>query len=319
MKTVLITGASGFVGGFLAEHLLSQGGYDIVGTATSDASIAHSPVAEKITFIKTDFTDQAQVTSLLRRVQPDYVYHLVAQASVGASFQDPIGTLHANIDAQIHLLEALRSEKLLDTRVLIVCSAEEYGYVTPQDLPVDEETPLRPANPYSVSKITQDFLAFQYHLSYKLPLIRVRPYNHIGPRQKLGYVAADFAYQVAAIEKGKQEPIMKVGNLDAKRDFTDVRDMVRAYTLLVEKGIPGEVYNVGAGVSHSAQDILNLLLKASDTTITVQHDPAKMRPSDVPEIVVNAHKMQKITGWKPEIPFEQTIQDILAYWRETVS
>ena len=318
MKKVLITGASGFVGGYLAEHLQKLGDYDIYGTYHSEESVKKSPVKDFVTFSHVNFQEKEQVQSLIKKIKPDYLYHLIAQASVGASFKDPVATFHANIDSAIHLFEALREEKLLDTRTLVVCSSEEYGYVTPEDLPVDENTPLRPANPYSVSKIAQDYLAFQYHLSFKLPLIRVRPYNHIGPRQKLGYVASEFAYQVAKIEKGEQEPIVTVGNLSAKRDFTDVRDMVRAYVMLLEKGAPGEVYNIGAGVSHSAEELLDILIANAQKRIDVKVDPKKLRASDVPEIVADITKMQTLTGWRPEIPFEQTVKDILEYWRQIV-
>jgi GDP-4-dehydro-6-deoxy-D-mannose reductase len=315
MKKVLITGASGFVGGFLAEYLISFRNYEIYGTYTSDSSLERSPVKDKITFIKANFQDAEQVQAVVQAVKPDYLYHLVAQASVSASFTDPIGTFHANIDSEVHLFEALKNENLYDTRVLVVCSAEEYGYVTAEDLPVDEHTPLRPASPYAVSKIAQDYLASQYHLSYELPLIRVRPYNHIGPRQKAGYVSSDFARQVAMIENDKQEPIIHVGNLEARRDFTDVRDMVRAYVELLEKGVPGEVYNIGSGVSHSAQEIVDILLRNAKREIEITVDLDKLRPSDVPEIVVDATKMKKIIQWEPEISFEQTVKDILDYWR----
>ncbi|MGH7203397.1 MAG: GDP-mannose 4,6-dehydratase, partial [Candidatus Levyibacteriota bacterium] len=184
--------------------------------------------------------------------------------------------------------------------------------------PVDENTPHRPANPYAVSKIAQDYLGFQYNLSYKLPIIRVRPFNHVGPGQAPTFVVSDFAKQIAEIEKGNREPVMRVGNLDAKRDFTDVRDMVRLYSLLIEKGEPGEVYNAGNGVSHSVQEVLDLLQSFSKMKITVQHDPAKMRPSDVPDIMCDRTKVTKATGWKPQISFETTIKDTLDYWRGIV-
>jgi GDP-4-dehydro-6-deoxy-D-mannose reductase len=206
----------------------------------------------------------------------------------------------------------------METKVLLVSSAEVYGHIRPDDLPVDEETPHRPANPYAVSKIAQDYLGFQYYLSYKLPIIRVRPFNHIGPGQKLGFVVSDFAKQVAEIEKGSQPPIIRVGNLEARRDFTDVRDIVKAYPLLLEKGEPGEVYNAGSGNSHSAKEIMEILLTLTTASVQVEQDPDRMRPSDIPEIRADITKIIEVTGWKPEIPFEQTIKDTLDYFRKVV-
>ena len=318
MKKVLITGASGFVGGFLAEHLLSLGEYEIIGTYTSEEKLQKSPVKEKIKFVKTDFNKKEETKQLLQENKPESIFHLAAVASAGASFKDPLTTFHTNIDSQLNVLDSLRELEMKETRTLIVASAEEYGYVQPEDLPVNENTPLRPANPYAVSKIAQDYLAFQYNLSYKLPLIRVRPFNQIGPRQGTGYVASDFAKQVAEIEKGQKEAVIKVGNLDAKRDFTDVRDTAKAYRLILEKGIPGEVYNLGCGVSHKVQEILDCMLQLAKVKITIEIDPSKLRPSDIPEIVADNTKVNQLTGWKPEITFEKTIKDILDYWRSIV-
>jgi GDP-4-dehydro-6-deoxy-D-mannose reductase len=318
MKKVLITGASGFVGGFLIEHLLSLGDYEVIGTYNSEERLQKSPLKDKIKFIKADLSNKEETKKTLTDTKPEFIYHLAALASAGASFKDPFGTFHTNIDSELNLFESLRELEMKETRSLIFASAEEYGYVQPDDLPVDENTPLRPANPYAVSKIAQDYLAFQYNLSYKLPLIRVRPFNQIGPRQGTGYVASDFAKQIAEIEKGQKEPVIKVGNLDAKRDFTDVRDAVKAYHLILEKGIAGDVYNVGCGTSHKVQEILDSLLKLANVKISVEVDPNKLRPSDIPEIVADNTKVNKLTNWKPEIPFETTIKDILDYWRSIV-
>ncbi|HET9947153.1 MAG TPA: GDP-mannose 4,6-dehydratase [Patescibacteria group bacterium] len=316
MKKILITGASGFVGGWLAQHLLTLGNAEIFGTYLNEESKESSLVKDKITFIQADLHDKSVVETLIEKVKPDEVYHLAALASVGKSFKDPVGTFHTNIDSEIFLLEALRQHDLLSTRVLIVSSAEVYGYVTPEDLPIDENTPLRPANPYAVSKIAQDYLGIQYAISYKMPIIRVRPFNHIGPRQGLGFVISDFTKQIADIEKGIQEPIIKVGNLEAKRDFTDVRDMVKAYPLLLEKGEVGEVYNVGSGISYKIGDLLDKMIAMATVKIEKQIDPERLRPSDVAEIVADNTKMQKVTGWKPEIAIETTLKNTLDYWRD---
>lgn len=318
MKKILITGASGFVGGWLAEHLLSQGNSEIYGTYLTEDSKDSSPVKDKITFIQANLSQTTEIESIIADVRPDEVYHLAALASVGSSFIDPIATFHNNIDVEIFLLESLRSNKLTDTRVLIVGSAEVYGNVKSTDLPIDEEVSLRPASPYAVTKIAQDFLGYQYHLSYKMPLIRVRPFNHIGPRQSTGFVVADFAKQIAEIENGKQDPVIMVGNLEAKRDFTDVRDMVRAYSLILEKGIAGDVYNIGSGKSIKIADVLDMLIGMSDVKIEKETDPTKLRPSDVPEIVCNNTKIRNITSWEPTISLDTTLKDTLEYWRNIV-
>lgn len=318
MKKILITGSSGFVGTYLAQHLLELGQSEIHGTYLSDDSLLKSPVKDKITFHKVDLQNKEQTESLIQSVMPDEVYHLAAMASVPVSFKDPIGTFHSNIDAELNLFESLRKAELLQTKVLVVGSAEEYGYVTAEDLPVDELTPLRPSSPYAVSKIAQDYLGLQYNISYKMPIFRVRPFNHVGPGQGAGFVVADFAKQIAEIEKGKIEPVIKVGNMDAKRDFTDVRDMVKVYPLILEKGTAGDVYNAGSGMSHKIQEIMDVLLSLTTAKITIEKDPSKLRPSDIPEIVADSTKLMQATGWKPTISFEQTLKDTLDYWREIV-
>jgi GDP-4-dehydro-6-deoxy-D-mannose reductase len=198
---------------------------------------------------------------------------------------------------------------------LVVGSSEEYGRIAPGDLPIDEDTPLRPTSPYALSKVAQDLMGLQYHLTHGLHVIRVRPFNHIGPRQRPGFVAPDLASQIAAIEAGRQPPVLQVGNLEARRDFSDVRDVVRAYVMLLTHGKPGEVYNVGSGQSHSIQELLDSLLAMSRVPIEVQPDPARMRPSEVPEMIGDVSRLQTRTGWQPEIPFEQSLKDILDYWR----
>jgi len=318
MKKVLITGASGFVGGWLAEHLLSLGNSEIYGTYLTEESKEISPVKDKITFLQADLSRRDTIEKIVSDVRPEEVYHLAALASVASSFRDPVATFHNNIDVEIFLLESLRNSGLTDTKVLIVGSAEVYGNVGASDLPIDEGVSLRPASPYAVTKVAQDFLGYQYHLSYKMPIIRVRPFNHIGPRQATGFVVADFAKQIADIEKGHQEKIIKVGNLEAKRDFTDVRDMVKAYSLILEKGVPGDVYNIGSGKSIKITDVLDMLIGMSTVEITKEVDPTKLRPSDVPEIVCNNTKIRNLTSWDTTIPLETTLKDTLEYWRNIV-
>ena len=318
MSKILITGASGFVGSHLCEYLYSLQKYEITGTYLQEESFINSPVKNKINFEKLDLLETGKVYDLVTKLKPDYLVHLAASTSPHASFKNPIGTFQNNINSQLNLLEAIRENKLFETRILIISSGEIYGRIRSEDLPVNEETPLMPLSPYAVSKISQDYLALQYFLTYKIPSIRVRPFNHIGPRQGLGFIASDFSKQIAEIEKGKMEPIIKVGNLEAKRDFTDVRDVVRAYSLLLEKGLPGEPYNIGSGESYSAQTILDILLKLSQTKIAVEVDPEKLRPSDIADIKCDSTKLRDLTGWQPQIKITQTLQDTLDYWRNII-
>lgn len=314
----LITGVGGFVGGHLARYLLQRSDYEIFGTVMFPQELS-SPLGQQgVKLRQIDLTDGDAVLSLLREVQPDEIYHLAAQAFVPLSFDNPWGTLQNNIASQLHLLHGI--VKLdLDARILVVGSGEEYGLIRPEDVPVDEEQPLHPTSPYSVSKVTQDMLGLQYYLSHDIAAIRVRPFNQIGPGQSTDFVAPAFAQQVANIEKGLQEPIVYVGNLEAKRDFTDVRDMIRAYVMLLASGTPGDVYNAGSGEAHSIQELLDILLNFSDAPIEVRFDPARARPVDVPIIICDANKLRKATGWKPEYTFEQSLADVLSDLRNRAS
>jgi GDP-4-dehydro-6-deoxy-D-mannose reductase len=319
MKRVLITGISGFVGYFLAKHLQTSGNFEILGTIHSDESRKKiTDLPSDINLKQLDITQVQPVTDVIFDFKPDYIYHLAAQTSPSDSFQNPSEFLSNNIISQVNILEAVRKNDKKDTKVLVVSSGEIYGKLKQEDLPLSETTPLRPTSPYAVSKIAQDYLGLQYYLSYGLHTIRVRPFNHIGPRQDPRLVVPAFAKQIAEIEKGKKEPILLVGNLNAERDFTDVRDIVRAYALLMEKGIAGEVYNIGSGVSLKIEDILHKLLSLSAVEVTVKTDESKLRPSDIPQISVNCDKLTSFTGWQPEIPIEQTLKDTLDYWREIV-
>jgi len=315
----LVTGASGFAGSHLCEHLLALPGWEVYAVCLASCSTENlDPVRERLTMLSGDLLDQQWAAQIVAEVCPDAIFHLAALASPAASFADPAGTLTTNILVQTHLFQAILQARA-DPVVLVVGSGEEYGMVEPEDVPVDEDTPLRPANPYAVSKLAQDFLALQYHISHRLRTVRVRPFNHIGPRQALGFVTSDFAYQIAEIEADRRPPVMRVGNLSAQRDFTDVRDMVHAYFLAATQGEPGQVYNLGSGTAHSIETVLHNLLSYSTATIQVETDPQRMRPSDVPVLICDSSRFHRRTGWEPRISLEQSLRDILAYWRGATS
>lgn len=307
----LVTGISGFVGGHLAEHLLA-GGWEVWGCSQRRPSTFRLP--DEVHHLPADLTDADAVAEVVRQSQPQVLFHLAALAAVAPSHQQPWETLRTNIGMQANVLEAVRHHRP-DCTVLTIGSGEEYGLVAAEDNPLTEEAPLRPASPYAVSKLAQDFLGLQYHLAYGLRAVRVRPFNHIGPRQGPGFVAADFARQLAAAEAGLVEPVIRVGNLSAERDFTDVRDVVRAYGLLVEQGTPGEVYNVASGRATAVSALLDMLLAECRVAVDVVPDPERMRPSDVPIMVGDYTKLRRATGWRPEIALERTVKDLMNHWR----
>lgn len=317
MKNILITGISGFAGSFLAQHLLSVSAEDkISGTYLSGNGLRNiENLKHKIQLEKVDLMEKDQVDRLVKNTNPSVVYHLAALASPSESFKDPSRTFHTNISGQINLLESLRKNSLKDTRVLIVSSAEVYGIVKETDLPIKEDIPLNPVSPYAVSKIAQDYLGLQYHLAYGLNIIRVRPFNHIGPRQAPNYAVSSFAKQIAEIERGEKEPVLKVGNLGTRRDLTDVRDIVRAYVEILEKGKPGDVYNIGSGKSYRIGEVLEMLLGLSDKEITVEVDKSRLSPVDIPDNLCSIDKLTKDTGWLPKIKLETSLRDVLDYWR----
>ena len=312
----LITGLNGFAGSHLADFLLTQSNDEIFGAGIGDtANLAH--LAGRVTFIEGNLTAPGFTGDLLARTQPERVYHLAGQAFPPISWQDPWTTLEINLRSQVNLLSAA-ARLNLSARILVIGSMDEYGRVEPHELPIRETTPLRPDSPYGVSKIAQDFLGLQFFLSHNLQVIRARPSNHIGPRQNEQFVTSNFAKQIAEIEIGKREPVLRVGNLTAQRDFTDVRDMARAYGLAIERGIPGEVYNIGSERAVSIQHIVDVLISFSRVAIRIEHDPARMRHSDTPVMICDASKFRAQTGWHATIALETSLRDILDYWRERI-
>lgn len=314
---VLITGMNGFAGSHLADFLLTQSNVELIGAGIGSVeNIAH--LGKQVRFIEGNLTDPQFVRSLLTDANPERIYHLAGQAFPPTSWKDPWGTIEINLRSQVNLLQ-IAADLKLEARILVIGSIDEYGRVEPREMPIVEKTPLKPDSPYGVSKIAQDFLGLQYYFSHGLPIVRVRPSNHIGPRQNEQFVTSNFAKQIAEIENGAQPPVVRVGNLTPHRDFTDVRDMVRAYMLALERGNPGDVYNIGSERAYPIQQVLDLLVQSSRVPIRVEQDPARFRPSDTPTMYYSTEKFRTQTGWKPMIPLEQSLRDILDYWRDRVS
>lgn len=317
VKKALITGIAGFVGSHLAELLLERG-FEVYGMCRPRTKRDHiESIINKLHLEDADLLDTHSLYTMVSRIKPDYIFHLAAQSFVPTSWVSPAVTLEVNIVGSANLFEAVRQAGI-DSVIQIACSSEEYGLVHEDELPIKETNPLRPLSPYAVSKVAMDYLGYQYHQSYQVRIVRTRGFNHTGPRRGETFAESNFARQIAMIEKGKQESVINVGNLEAKRDYTDVRDMVRAYVLAAQKCDPGDVYNVAVGSAIRIGDMLKLLLSFSKVKVKIQEDSSRMRPSDVPVLVGDNTKFVGKTGWKPEIRFEKTMEDLLNYWRERV-
>lgn len=316
---VLITGITGFAGSHLAEYILTHHPevevYGLIRWRSRRENIVH--IEDKITLVEGDLKDIVSLKKMLANVKPDRIFHLAAQSFVPTSWKCPAETFSINAIGQINLFEAIL-DLGLSPKIQIAGSSEEYGLVYENEIPMKETNPLRPLSPYAVSKVAQDLLAFQYWKSYGLRTVRTRGFNHTGPRRGEVFICSNFARQIAEIEKEKRDPVILVGNLEAKRDFTDVRDIVRAYWLSLEKGEEGEVYNIGTGRAYAMQDILDMLISLSQVKVEVKVDPERLRPSDVPILLADSSKFRQLTGWKPRIPLRQSLEDLLNYWRARV-
>lgn len=304
-----ITGITGFAGSYLAESLLKKG-YEVFGTTYSGETSLKNPG-----IFKCDLRDGENLKKILKYIKPNHIYHLAGITSVSRSFKDPKVTYEVNILGSMNLFEASRDIK---ARILFVGSGDEYGMVGAHELPVNEEVLLRPLNFYSVSKASADMMAFQYFKNYNMDIVRVRPFNHTGPRQKTEFVCSDFARQIVDIERGLKEPIIYVGNLEIERDFLDVRDIVEGYMLALNKCEAGEVYNICSGKGIKIRDILNMLLNFSDIKIEIKEEKERFRPSETPVIIGDPTKFIKKTGWKPKIPLSTTLKDLISYWRNSI-
>ncbi len=310
----LITGIGGFVGRHLLEHLREHDD-DVSGIGRPADCVGLDPSAR---VFEADLRDRTAVEAVMRQARPDAIYHLAAQASVGESVADPWPTLSNNLQAQMNLFEAVLAADLRPT-VLVIGSSDEYGRVRPDEVPTHEDVPLRPTTAYGVSKVGQDVMGYQYFAQHHLPVVRVRPFNHTGPGQDDRFVVASFARQIAEIEAGLREPVIRVGNLDVYRDFSDARDIVRGYRLAVTAGVPGEVYNLGRGEATSVGAILDALIALGRVPVEVTPDPSRFRPADVPRQVADCAKFHALVGWRAEIPLQATLRDTLEYWRSRVA
>lgn len=309
----LIIGAAGFVGGYLINELDSSG-YEVHATCLPTEKIEGSCTSHTL-----DILDKDAVTAVLDEVQPDCIFHLAAQSSVSLSWKRPQLTADINVKGSINVLEAMREAKKQDMRLLLIGSGEEYGFIRSGACPLSEDEPLRPGNVYAATKACQAMLGEIYFRAYNMDIILIRAFNHSGPGQLPFFVISDFCHQISEIEKGNHAPEMSVGNLSAMRDFTDVRDVVRAYRLLNEKGVSGRTYNVGRGKAVAVNEILETALSMAECEIEVKQDPSKMRASDIPVIEPDVSRILADTGWKAEITMEQTIRDTLNHHRATVT
>ena len=311
MKAFII-GAAGFVGRHLADQMLSLG-WSVGASKMPQETIKK----EGVSVYNIDILDPASIRAALEEFAPDYIVHLAAQSSVALSWKNPSLTIDVNIKGAANVLETVRALQK-KPRLLLVGSGEQYGHVRKGECPVGEENPMRPGNIYAATKACQDMLGKIYADAYDMDVMITRAFNHIGPGQQPMFAVASFCRQVAEIEAGLSQPVLRVGNLSAQRDFTDVRDVVRAYTLLLEKGRAGEVYNVGSGKAIAISNILEKIISLSHAQIRIEVDPERLRPVDIPLIEADIQKLVRDTGWHPVVPLEQTLQDTLSYWRSAV-
>lgn len=320
-KKVFITGIAGFVGSHMADYLLVNTDYQIFGLKMLNEhfrNIRH--ILDKVTLVYGDLIDQTSLEEALKVSRPDQIYHFGALSWVTPSWKMPAAYMQVNAIGTINLFEAMRKTGC-KARIIVSCTPEEYGDVPKELIPITEETRLYPVNPYAASKVAQDAVCQSYFSSYGFEVIRTRTFNHEGPRRDTHGALASFAYQIARIEKGLQEPIIKVGNLEARRNFTDVRDMARAYYLAMEKGVPGELYLIGSQQIHTIEECLKMLISLSSMKDEIKYEVAseRVRPTELRTLIGKIDKFEKLTGWKPTIPFEKTLKDVLDYWREFVN
>lgn len=317
-KRVLITGVGGFVGSHLLDLLVSKKAkyelYGIIRERSSLEKIGHN--VNSLRLINCDLVNFGSVFNIVREIKPDYIYHLAGESSVKLSWAGPFSLVNNNIVATLNILEALRSVDDKETKILLACSSEEYGLISEEDIPIKEETPLKPVSPYAVTKVAVDMFGSQYYSSYGIKVIRIRAFNHTGPRRDEVYALSNFAKQIAKVEKEIKGNKISVGNLSAIRDYTDVRDVVRGYELAMERCAPGDVYNLCSSKGYKIGNLLEILIGLSKLHIEIVQNEKRIRPVDLPITVGDNSKFVKMTSWKPQISIERTLQDLLNYWRK---
>jgi GDP-4-dehydro-6-deoxy-D-mannose reductase len=312
---VLITGVSGFVGPYLAEHISEVApDAEMWGLVWSADTSTPPPMVRPV---EGDLTDMGSLTAALDRARPELIFHLAAASSVAGSWNDPARYLQVNAVGTVNLLEAIRTHHP-DARIVVSSSAEIYGAVPLPEQPITERAPLAPLSPYAASKAAQDLLTAQYYRGYGLETVRLRLFHHTGPRRPPQFVASSFARQIARIERGLDPPRLAVGNLEAIRDFTDVRDVARAYWLAATGGIAGDAYNICSGRRTSIRRVLDLLIASADLEVEVEVDPTRLRSADIPCLVGDCSHFSEVTGWHAEIPLAETLADLLEWWRDNV-
>jgi GDP-4-dehydro-6-deoxy-D-mannose reductase len=312
---ILITGVTGFAGGYLAESLLEKTDVTLAGITREmrwRLDLLH--LANRVDLEAFDLCDGGRIESMLRRFQPEQIYHLAGYAHVGKSFQEPHVAWNGNLTSTVALYDAVHRWGG-KPRILYVSSGQIYGEPESPDQAFDERSPLRPSSPYGSSKAAADLTSYQYTRSPGLDIVRVRPFNHIGPRQSPEFAVANFAKQIADIERKRRPAILETGNLTPLRDLTDVRDMVRAYLMIMEKGRTGEVYNAAAGEVHSMQSVLDRILRLAHVHVEVRERAAQVRANDTSAIRANTGKLRREIGWTPIITLDHTLADTLEYWR----
>jgi GDP-4-dehydro-6-deoxy-D-mannose reductase len=317
-KKVLITGITGFAGSHLADYLLENTNYKIFGLKRVNSQLRNiSHIIEKITLVNGELIDQTSLINLLRISKPDYIYHLAALSWVKPSWDMPAAYMQVNAIGTINLFEALRITNS-KARILVSCTPEEYGDIPKERIPITEESILAPVNMYAASKVSQDAVCQAYHASYSFKIIRTRAFNHEGPRRDTLGAISSFAYQIARIERNLQNSRILVGNLEATRNFTDVKDMVKAYYLAMKKGVSGELYLIGSNQIYTIKECLEMLISLSTMSkkITYVVDKERVRPTELKLLIGKFDKFEQLTGWESKIPFRKTLESTLNYWRE---
>jgi GDP-4-dehydro-6-deoxy-D-mannose reductase len=309
---ILVTGASGFVGQYLVQAIENK---ENIWAAVFGNGDNLKPLLSADHIISGDLTDAHFTERLIQSVQPDTIYHLAALSVVQDSVEKAGSVLSSNLVLQYNLLESVRLHSP-SARIVAICSAQEYGLVGESDIPINESTPLRPLNPYAVSKLAQDMLTYQYYLAYGMDVIRLRPFNHTGPGQTTDFVIPALAKQFAEIKAGTKKPVIDIGNIESTRDFTDVRDIVRAYVAAAEQCVAGEVYNIGYGKGITVSEVINLFQEIADVKVDVVTHPERIRHADVPVLLSDSSKFRTATGWHPVVPFRETLESVYNYYRD---